>query len=58
MVLVDTKAAHLDRSRAKASLQRLYSRVHYQRLATLKSRSSNGRPRNLHGYFSGAVKKS
>ncbi|KAI0335023.1 hypothetical protein GY45DRAFT_1358674 [Cubamyces sp. BRFM 1775] len=56
--IFDTKAAHLDRSRAKASLQRLYSRVHYQRLATLKSRSGNGRPRNLHGYFSGAVKKS
>lgn len=44
---VDTRAAHLDRSRAKAVLQRLNLRVHYQRVAALKS----GKPRTLRGYL-------
>jgi RNase P/RNase MRP subunit POP5 len=34
--VVDTRAAHLDRSRTKAALQRLSMRVYYQRLATSK----------------------
>ncbi|KAH9858942.1 hypothetical protein C2E23DRAFT_880347 [Lenzites betulinus] len=45
--IVDTRAAHLDRSRVKAALQRLNLRVHYQRVATLKS----GKPRTLRGYL-------
>ncbi|KZT28938.1 hypothetical protein NEOLEDRAFT_1175282 [Neolentinus lepideus HHB14362 ss-1] len=35
--IVDTRAAHLDRSRTKAALQRLSMRVHFQRLAALKA---------------------
>ncbi|KAI9067389.1 hypothetical protein FKP32DRAFT_1664342 [Trametes sanguinea] len=54
--IFDTKAAHLDRSRAKAALQQLEYRVHYQRAATLKS--GWGRPRTLHRYFPGASSKS
>lgn len=46
---VDTRAAHLDRSRAKAAIQRLSFRVHYQRAATLKSREG-GKP-DLRKYF-------
>ncbi|KZT11044.1 uncharacterized protein LAESUDRAFT_755664 [Laetiporus sulphureus 93-53] len=49
--IVDTRAAHLDRSRAKAALQRLSFRVHYQRMAALRSGPGTGKPRNLHGYF-------
>ncbi|KAI0705006.1 hypothetical protein C8T65DRAFT_653413 [Cerioporus squamosus] len=51
--IVDTRAAHLDRSRAKAALQQLSFRVHYQRVATLKSGRGTARPRNLLGYFNG-----
>ncbi|KAI0645910.1 hypothetical protein C8Q79DRAFT_1091882 [Trametes meyenii] len=51
--IFDTRAAHLDRSRAKAAIQRLTLRVHYQRIATLKSGSGTGKPRNLRGYFAG-----
>ncbi|KAI0358675.1 hypothetical protein OH77DRAFT_1502494 [Trametes cingulata] len=51
--IVDTRAAHLDRSRAKAAIQRLYLRVHYQRTAGLKSGSGTGRPRNIRAYFTG-----
>ncbi|PIL36089.1 hypothetical protein GSI_01749 [Ganoderma sinense ZZ0214-1] len=47
--IVDTRAAHLDRSRAKAAIQRLSFRVHYQRAATLKSREG-GKP-DLRKYF-------
>ncbi|CAL1706939.1 unnamed protein product [Somion occarium] len=54
--IVDTRAAHLDRSRVKAALQQLSFRVHYQRQACLQrgSRSGSGKPRpkNLHSYFS------
>lgn len=49
--IVDTRAAHLDRSRVKAALQQLSFRVHYQREAALRS-AGIGRPRNLRGYFS------
>ncbi|KAH9930387.1 hypothetical protein B0H21DRAFT_106737 [Amylocystis lapponica] len=49
--IVDTRAAHLDRSRAKAALQRLSFRVHYQRLAALRSGGGTGKPRNLRSYF-------
>ena len=34
---VDTRAAHLDRSRAKGAIQRLSMRVHYQRAALSKT---------------------
>ncbi|RPD74179.1 hypothetical protein L226DRAFT_560859 [Lentinus tigrinus ALCF2SS1-7] len=50
--IVDTRAAHLDRSRAKAALQRLSFRVHYQRVATTKSGHGKARPRTIAGYFS------
>jgi hypothetical protein len=43
-VQVDTRAAHLDRSKTKAALQRLSMRIHYQRLSALSSR---GKPCNL-----------
>ncbi|TDL21696.1 hypothetical protein BD410DRAFT_840370 [Rickenella mellea] len=32
--IVDTRGVHLDRSRAKAAIQRLFMRIHYQRLST------------------------
>lgn len=32
---VDTRAAHLDRSQAKASVQRLAMSLHYRRMAEL-----------------------
>ena len=35
--VVDTRAAHLDRSRAKGAIQRLSMRVHYQRAALSKT---------------------
>ncbi|OBZ68299.1 hypothetical protein A0H81_11863 [Grifola frondosa] len=54
--IVDTRAAHLDRSRAKAAIQRLAFRVHYQRLASLKSGTGTRKPRNLHGYFASPMK--
>jgi len=34
---VDTRAAHLDRSRAKGAIQRLSLRIHYQRVALSKT---------------------
>lgn len=34
---VDTRAAHLDRSRAKGAIQRLSMRIHYQRAALSKT---------------------
>ncbi|EIW82935.1 hypothetical protein CONPUDRAFT_71596 [Coniophora puteana RWD-64-598 SS2] len=45
--IVDTRAAHLERSRTKAALQRLSMRIYYQRSAMSKS----GRP-DLKVYFS------
>ncbi|TBU31563.1 hypothetical protein BD311DRAFT_795303 [Dichomitus squalens] len=47
--IVDTRAAHLDRSRAKAVIQRLSFRVHYQRAATLKA--GTGDKSDLRRYF-------
>ncbi|KAI0633567.1 hypothetical protein C8Q77DRAFT_1057120 [Trametes polyzona] len=47
--IVDTRAAHLDRSRAKAAMKLLETRVHYQRIAALKS--GTGRPRTIRTYF-------
>ncbi|ETW81027.1 hypothetical protein HETIRDRAFT_452475 [Heterobasidion irregulare TC 32-1] len=44
--IVDTRAAHLDRSQTKGALQRLAMRVHYQRDAILK-----GGPRKLMDYW-------
>ncbi|KAI0733209.1 hypothetical protein C8Q72DRAFT_881664 [Fomitopsis betulina] len=50
--IVDTRAAFLDRSRAKAAIQRLSLRVHYQRVANLRSGPGTGKPRpNLRNYF-------
>jgi len=49
--IIDTRAAFLDRSRAKAALQRLSLRVHYQRMASLRSGPGTGRLRNLRNYF-------
>lgn len=52
--LVDTRAAHLDRSRAKAALQQLAFRIHYQRQACLQRGVGGGgkpRRRNLDAYF-------
>ncbi|KZT72056.1 hypothetical protein DAEQUDRAFT_809331 [Daedalea quercina L-15889] len=49
--IVDTRAAFLDRSRAKAALQRLSLRVHYQRRANLHSGPGTGKPRNIRNYF-------
>lgn len=46
----DTRAADLERSRAKASLQALDFRLRYQRDATLRS-GKGGRPRTLFAYF-------
>ncbi|KAI0949519.1 hypothetical protein AcW1_009108 [Taiwanofungus camphoratus] len=54
--IVDTRAAHLDRSRAKAALQRLSFRIHYQRTASLRPGNGTGKPRNLHSYFASPKK--
>ncbi|OCH88872.1 hypothetical protein OBBRIDRAFT_888789 [Obba rivulosa] len=55
--IVDTRAADLDRSRAKAALQRLSFCVHYQRIAILRSAKAHTRkPRNLHSYFASPSK--
>ncbi|KAH7913893.1 hypothetical protein BJ138DRAFT_1144969 [Hygrophoropsis aurantiaca] len=48
--IVDTRAAHLDRSRTKAALQRLYMRIYHQREATLKS-GNRGQVSNIRTYF-------
>lgn len=47
---VDTRAAHLDRSRVKAALQQLSFRIHYTREAALKW-SHSPRPAGLRAYF-------
>ncbi|GJE95453.1 hypothetical protein PsYK624_116370 [Phanerochaete sordida] len=48
--IVDTRAAHLDRSRVKAALQQLAFRIFYTREAALKWYRP-ARPANLRGYF-------
>nr|GAT60526.1 predicted protein [Mycena chlorophos] len=46
----DTRAAHLDRSRAKSALQRLKTRVHFEQEAAVKSlRAKRSRP--IQQYF-------
>ncbi|KIJ61348.1 hypothetical protein HYDPIDRAFT_116117 [Hydnomerulius pinastri MD-312] len=49
--IVDTRAAHLDRSRTKAAMQRLTMRIYYERLA-IKGTGSRGRASTLQAYFS------
>lgn len=48
--IVDTRAAHLDRSRVKAAIQRLAMRIYYDRLA-IKGGSSRGRASTLQNWF-------
>ncbi|KAF9462477.1 hypothetical protein BDZ94DRAFT_1261462 [Collybia nuda] len=47
----DVRAAHLDRSRAKAALKELSMRIHYQILSTRGGGTGTGKPRNLRQYF-------
>ncbi|KAJ7188145.1 hypothetical protein C8R46DRAFT_1341018 [Mycena filopes] len=49
--IVDTRAAHLDRSRAKGALKRLSMRLHYQQEAALKSRGGKKLSRPIQQYF-------
>ncbi|KAJ6593986.1 hypothetical protein B0H19DRAFT_1246705 [Mycena capillaripes] len=49
--IVDTRAAHLDRSRAKAALKQLSMRIHYQQEAALKSRRGKKSSRPIQQYF-------
>ncbi len=51
IIAVDTRAAHLDRSRVKAALQQMAFRVHYGRDAALSRLRGPAKPRNIHGYF-------
>lgn len=50
-IAVDTRAAYLDRSRAKAEIQHLAMRIYYERMALIGNRP---RPRasTLKAYFS------
>lgn len=49
---VDTQAAHLERSRTKAAIQRLAMRVHYQRLgASGTTAGMVGKPRRIGDFF-------
>ncbi|KAG2150604.1 hypothetical protein DEU56DRAFT_37316 [Suillus clintonianus] len=48
--IVDTRAAHLDRSRTKAEMHRLQMRVHYQRQA-LKPSGGYIKPATIQHYF-------
>ncbi|KAF8135496.1 hypothetical protein EV363DRAFT_1320858 [Boletus edulis] len=49
--IVDTRAAHLDRSRIKAAIQRLTLRIHYDRMALVDARPRR-RASTLNAYFS------
>ncbi|KAG8213862.1 hypothetical protein J3R82DRAFT_10606 [Butyriboletus roseoflavus] len=49
--IVDTRAAHLDRSRTKAALQRLTMRIYYDRMALMGVRTRR-RASTLKAYFS------
>jgi hypothetical protein len=51
--IVDTRAAHLDRSRAKAALKQLSKKVEYQRKAALNARPSRRQPKDIRGFFAG-----
>ncbi|KAJ7446146.1 hypothetical protein B0H11DRAFT_2337325 [Mycena galericulata] len=48
--IVDTRATHLDRSRAKGALKQLSMRMHYQQEAALRSRSGK-KSRPIQQYF-------
>ncbi|KAJ7770139.1 hypothetical protein DFH07DRAFT_768691 [Mycena maculata] len=48
--IVDTRAAHLDRSRTKAALKQLSMRIHYQQGAALRSRRGK-KSRPIQQYF-------
>jgi hypothetical protein len=50
-LIVDTRAAHLDRSRAKASLQRLSHRLAYQTQAALRPNGPAGKPRRIQEFW-------
>ncbi|KAJ7680414.1 hypothetical protein DFH06DRAFT_416511 [Mycena polygramma] len=50
--IVDTRAAHLDRSRAKAALKQLSMRIYYQQEAAQKSRRGKKSSRPIQQYFS------
>ncbi|KAJ7783268.1 hypothetical protein B0H16DRAFT_486848 [Mycena metata] len=49
--IVDTRAAHLDRSRAKGALKRLSMRLYYQQEVALKSRRGKKLSRPIQQYF-------
>ncbi|KAJ7045604.1 hypothetical protein C8F04DRAFT_1065455 [Mycena alexandri] len=49
--IVDTRAAHLDRSRAKGALKRLSMRLYYQQEVALKSRRGKKLTRPIQQYF-------
>ncbi|KAJ6499214.1 hypothetical protein C8R45DRAFT_108118 [Mycena sanguinolenta] len=49
--IIDTRAAHLDRSRAKAALKQLSMRIHYQQEAALKSRRRKKPTKSIQHYF-------
>lgn len=51
---VDTRAAHLDRSRAKGAIQRLSMRIHYQRAALSKT---GGQLRLGHFFSPGCISR-
>lgn len=49
--IVDTRAAHLDRSRTKAALQRLSHRLYHQGHAAQHSGKASGKPRRVTDFF-------
>ncbi|KAJ7251517.1 hypothetical protein B0H12DRAFT_1234154 [Mycena haematopus] len=49
--IIDTRAAHLDRSRAKAALKQLSMRIHYQRESALRSRRVKKPSPSIQHYF-------
>lgn len=53
-LIVDTRAAHLDRSRTKAALQRLSLRIHYQMLAPT---ANSGKPNTLFAAWGAAASR-
>ncbi|KAH8116636.1 hypothetical protein DFH11DRAFT_1223314 [Phellopilus nigrolimitatus] len=49
--IVDTRAAHLDRSNTKATIQRLAMRINYQRMACRGRQTGSSKPRQIDAYF-------
>jgi len=50
--IIDTQAAHLDRTRTKASIKGTAMRIHFQRQQFLSTRSTSSGPRtSLRQYF-------